>query len=44
MSENPIQSAERLFGVLEALAQEDSMSLTELSETLRLHKSTVHRL
>lgn len=44
MSENPIQSAERLFGVLEALAQEDSISLTELSEILGLHKSTVHRL
>ena len=44
MSDNPIQSAERLFHVLETLAQEESMSLTELSVRTGLHKSTVHRL
>ena len=44
MTDNPIQSAERLFKVLETLAQEESMNLTELSNRVGLHKSTVHRL
>jgi DNA-binding IclR family transcriptional regulator len=41
---NPIQSADRIFGVLEALADTGSIGLMELSTRLSLHKSTVHRL
>lgn len=41
---NPVQSAERIFEILETLVQEGPLSLTELSTRLSLHKSTVHRL
>lgn len=41
---NPIQSADRIFAVLEALAEHGSMRIIELSELLGLHKSTIHRL
>ncbi len=41
---NPIQSAERIFHVLEFLAESGPTSLTELSEELRLSKSTTHRM
>lgn len=41
---NPVQSAERIFQVLEMLADNGEMGLIELSGTLGLHKSTVHRL
>lgn len=41
---NPVQSAERIFEILEVLVQEGSVTLTELSTRLSLHKSTVHRL
>ncbi len=41
---NPIQSAQRIFDVLETLALMGPMGLMELSERLSLHKSTVHRL
>lgn len=41
---NPVQSAERIFELLEALVQCGPVSLTELSTRLSLHKSTVHRL
>lgn len=41
---NPIQSAERIFQVLELLAEKGPTGLMELSGTLNLHKSTVHRL
>lgn len=43
-SKNPIQVADRLFLVLEALAQNGSLGLLDLSTRLSLHKSTVHRL
>lgn len=43
-SKNPIQSAERIFQVLETLAEVGSMGLMDLSNQLGLHKSTVHRL
>lgn len=41
---NPIQSAERIFAVVEQLADQGAMGLVELSSRLGLHKSTVHRL
>lgn len=41
---NPVQSAERIFEILEALVQHGPITLTELSTSLALHKSTVHRL
>lgn len=41
---NPIQSAERIFGVMESLAVTGPIGLVELSNRLALHKSTVHRL
>lgn len=43
-NKNPVQSAERIFGVLEALAETGPIGLMELSTRLSLHKSTVHRL
>ncbi len=41
---NPVQSAERIFAVLELLADQGAMGLMELSSRLNIHKSTVHRL
>lgn len=41
---NPVQSAERIFQVLEMLAQNGELGLMEISAALDLHKSTVHRL
>jgi DNA-binding IclR family transcriptional regulator len=43
-SKNPVQSAERIFGVLETLAETGPIGLMDLSTRLELHKSTVHRL
>ncbi len=40
---NPIQSAERIFLIMETLAANGPMGLMELSNCLNLHKSTVHR-
>ncbi|MHB8131403.1 MAG: IclR family transcriptional regulator [Mobilitalea sp.] len=44
VTKNPVQSAERIFGVLEALAEAGPIGLMDLSTRLELHKSTVHRL
>lgn len=41
---NPVQSAERIFRVMETLAETGPMGLMDLSARLNLHKSTVHRL
>lgn len=41
---NPVQSAERIFQVMEMLAEGGEMGLMEISAALGLHKSTVHRL
>lgn len=41
---NPVQSAERIFQVLEALAKNGPTSLTELGADLKLSKSTTHRM
>lgn len=43
-TKNPVQSAERIFQVMEMLADNGEMGLMELSTALDLHKSTVHRL
>lgn len=43
-NKNPIQSAERIFQVVEMLADNGAMGLMEISASLGLHKSTVHRL
>ena len=43
-TKNPIQSAERIFLVMEMLAEKGEMGLVEISTALDLHKSTVHRL
>lgn len=41
---NPIQVADRLFLVLETLAETGPVGMVDLSRMLELHKSTVHRL
>ena len=41
---NPIQSAERIFKVMELLAEKGEMGLLELSQELNLNKSTIHRM
>lgn len=43
-TKNPVQSAERIFQVMETLADNGGMGLMEISAALDLHKSTVHRL
>ena len=43
-TKNPVQSAARIFQVMETLADQGEMGLMELSTALGLHKSTVHRL
>ncbi|MGL5258855.1 MAG: IclR family transcriptional regulator [Lachnospiraceae bacterium] len=41
---NPIQVADRLFGVLEQLAENGPMGLMEITKEVNLNKSTVHRV
>lgn len=41
---NPIQVAERLFQVIECLAENGPMGIMDLSAQLGFHKSTTHRL
>lgn len=43
-NKNPIQVADRLFLVLETLAETGPLPLTDLSRRLNLNKSTTHRL
>ncbi|MBS6194923.1 MAG: IclR family transcriptional regulator [Clostridiales bacterium] len=43
-NKNPIQVADRLFQVLETLAETGPLPLTDLSRRLSLNKSTIHRL
>ncbi|MDF2543933.1 MAG: transcriptional regulator IclR-like protein [Herbinix sp.] len=43
-TKNPVQSAERIFKVLETLAETGPIGIMDLSTRLELHKSTVHRL
>lgn len=45
MSENLVQAIDRAFEIIEALAVEkDGLGITELSQKVLLHKSTVHRI
>lgn len=44
VSKNPIQVAERLFQVVDVLAENGPMGIMELSNALGFHKSTTHRL
>jgi len=39
-----VQSAERIFSIMEILAERGPMTLTEISKELSLHKTTVSRL
>jgi len=41
---NPIQSADRIFSVLELITQKGELGVMEISTKLNLNKSTVHRL
>lgn len=41
---NPIQVADRLFGVIEFLAERESAGLMEIAVSLGLNKSTTHRI
>ena len=43
-SKNPIQVSEKLFQVIETLADNGPMGIMELSAVLGFHKSTTHRL
>jgi DNA-binding IclR family transcriptional regulator len=43
-TKNPIQVAEKLFQVIETLAENGPMGIMELSTALGFHKSTTHRL
>jgi len=43
-SKNPIQVSEKLFQVIETLADNGPMGIMELSAALGFHKSTTHRL
>lgn len=43
-TKNPIQVANRIFQVMEYLAQHNSCGLLELSTSLNLNKTTVHRI
>ena len=44
IQKNPIQVSERIFNVIECLAQNGAMGLQDLSTELNLNKSTVHRI
>lgn len=41
---NPVQSAGKIFQIMETLAEEGPCGLLELSHLLQINKSTVHRL
>lgn len=41
---NPIQSAERIFNILEYVANNGPVGVVEIGIALELHKSTVHRM
>lgn len=41
---NPIQVADRLFGVVEYLAEQESAGLMEIAGAMELNKSTAHRI
>lgn len=41
---NPIQSAQRIFTIIELLAFEGELGVTEIANRTKLNKSTVHRM
>lgn len=41
---NPIQVADKLFAVIELLAAQGPMGITDISQALEINKATVHRL
>jgi DNA-binding IclR family transcriptional regulator len=41
---NPIQSAERIFQILEYIAEHGQVGVVEIGSALGIHKSTVHRM
>lgn len=43
-TKNPIQSAERIFRILEYIAENGSTGVVEIGVALDIHKSTVHRM
>lgn len=43
-TKNPIQSAERIFSILEYVAHNGPVGVVEIGNALELHKSTVHRM
>lgn len=43
-NKNPILVADKLFAILELLAQQGAMSLSEIKEHTGLNKSTIHRV
>lgn len=43
-NQNPIQVSERIFSTIECLAKDGPMGLLELSKSLGLNKTTVHRI
>lgn len=44
VEKNPIQVSDRLFGVLELLADKGAMGLMDITSEIDLNKSTVHRV
>lgn len=43
-TKNPIQAAERIFRILEYIAENGSTGVVEIGAALDIHKSTVHRM
>lgn len=43
-TKNPIQSAERIFNIMEYIATHGPVGVLEIANALNLHKSTVHRM
>lgn len=43
-NKNPIQSAERIFQILEYIAENGQVGVVEIGTALDIHKSTVHRM
>ena len=41
---NPVKVSEKLFGILEYLAQAGPSGLVEIADALNMNKSTAHRL
>ena len=44
IEKNPIQVADRLFGILELLAERGEMQLQDIAAEVGLNKTTAHRV